>query len=62
MNLSDNKLSLAISTKTGTFKGKVVNPTTGGTHSFAGAVLQKQNAAFGYLTGSSQTSRVEVQP
>ncbi|HHY84619.1 MAG TPA: tandem-95 repeat protein [Verrucomicrobia bacterium] len=62
VNLSDNKLSLAISTKTGTFKGKVVNPTTGGTHSFAGAVLQKQNAAFGYLTGSSQTSRVEVQP
>jgi len=59
-NLSGNPLTLSFSMSLGTYSGTVTDPTTLKRLSFKGAVLQKQNAGFGFLTGTNQTSRVEV--
>jgi hypothetical protein len=59
-NTSSNQLTMAISVKNGIFKGKVTDPTSGGSFSFGGAVLEKQHAGFGYLLGTSLTSKVEL--
>jgi hypothetical protein len=59
-NTSSNQLTMAISVKNGVFKGKVTDPTSGGSFSFGGAVLEKQHAGFGYLLGTSLTSKVEL--
>lgn len=57
-NLSSNKLSLSISLANGLFRGSVVDPSTGKPFNFAGALLQKQNAACGFLLGTNHSSRV----
>jgi hypothetical protein len=36
----------------------VAEPGTGVGHPFSGVVLQKQNAGFGFLLGSTRSSRV----
>jgi hypothetical protein len=59
-NLSGNRLTLSFSTSLGTFSGSVTDPTTLKPFNFKGAVLQKQNAGFGFLTGTNQTSSVRV--
>jgi hypothetical protein len=61
-NLSANKLSMTFSLSTGIFSGKVNDPTTQRTWSFSGAVLQKDNAGYGFLTGTNQTSQVALFP
>jgi len=60
-NLSGNQLTLSFSTAQGTYSGTVTDPTTLKRFSFKGAVLQKQNTGFGFLTGTNQTSRVMVE-
>ena len=59
-NLSANQLKLSFSTKLGTFTGSVMDPATLKTFKIRGAVLQKQNAGFGLLIGTNQTSRVLI--
>jgi hypothetical protein len=59
-NLSGNPMTLTFSTSQGTFTGSVTDPTTLKPFSFKGAVLQKQNAGFGFLTGTNKTSRVVI--
>ena len=58
VNLSPNALTLTISTTLGSFTGQVAEPGTGVVHPFSGVVLQKQNAGFGFLLGSTRSSRV----
>src|SRR5207253_1186274 len=54
-NLSSNKLSIAISTSTGLFKGSIVSPINGKAISINGAVLQKPNVGVGYFLGTNQS-------
>jgi hypothetical protein len=61
-NLSSNKLTMTFSTGTGLYKGTVVNPTTGATLPFAGAVFQKIEMGYGSLMGANQSSSVVVGP
>jgi hypothetical protein len=60
INLSGNPLMLAFSPTLGTYSGSVTDPITLKSFPFKGAVLQKQNAGFGFLTGTDQTSRVVI--
>jgi hypothetical protein len=61
-NLSSNQLTLSFSLFTGTFKGSATDPATGKALPFSGAVFQKQNAAYGFLLGTNQSSRVSLTP
>jgi Divergent InlB B-repeat domain len=61
-NLSSNKLTMAFSTSTGLYKGTVVDPTSGATLPFAGAVFQKNELGYGSLMGANQSSSVVVGP
>ena len=55
-NLSDNKLSLTFSPSTGLFSGKVMDPNSSMLIPFKGAVLQKENSAFGWFPGQNGRS------
>jgi hypothetical protein len=57
-NLSGNKLSMSISTASGLFGGNVINPATGKSSSFKGAVLQNQIGGAGFLPGTNRSARV----
>ena len=57
-NLNGNKLSMSISTSSGLFSGSVVNPATGKSSSFKGAVLQNRNGGAGFLPGTNRSARV----
>jgi hypothetical protein len=57
-NQSPNPLSLAFSISTGTFRGSVVDPVSGGTLPFSGVVFQKNSAGYGLLVDADQTSGV----
>jgi hypothetical protein len=59
--LGTNKLSLALSTATGTFKGSVPVPGSKKPIAVSGALFQKQNAGFGCFLGTNQTGRVTLQ-
>jgi hypothetical protein len=61
-NLSANKLAMAFTTTTGLYKGTVVDPTSGATLPFAGAVFQKTDMGYGSLMGANQSSSVVVGP
>jgi hypothetical protein len=61
-NVSSNKLTMAFTTGTGLYKGTVVDPATGITLPFAGAVFQKTDLGYGSLMGASQSSSVVVGP
>jgi cyclophilin family peptidyl-prolyl cis-trans isomerase len=56
-----NTLSLKITTTSGLFQGGFINPATGKSNSFSGALLQKQNAGYGYFLGTNQTGSVTLQ-
>jgi hypothetical protein len=62
VNLSPNQMTFAISTATGTFAGQVAEPGIGTLRTFGGVVLQKQNAGFGFTTGTPVGSRVVLGP
>ena len=61
-NQGPNTLTLSFSATSGTFKGQVTDPATGKSFPFGGAVLQKQNAAYGFLSGTNQSSGVSLTP
>jgi hypothetical protein len=61
-NLGDSKLSLSVSLSSGLFKGSVVNPATGKSASFKGALLQSQNVGSGFLLGTDRSARVTLGP
>jgi hypothetical protein len=58
VNLSPNAMNLQITKNTGLFAGTVQDPASGQTYAFGGVVLQKQNAGYGTMTGSTLASRV----
>jgi hypothetical protein len=58
VNLSPNQMTFAVSTGLGTFSGQVSEPGHGLVHSFAGVILQKQNAGYGTMIGTPNGSRV----
>ena len=58
VNLSSTEMSFRISKPTGTFSGEVREPSSGAMRNFGGVLLQKQNAAYGTMTGGSLGSRV----
>jgi hypothetical protein len=59
-NLGTNKLSLAISTSSGLFSGRVTHPNTGRSISFRGAVLQTQKIGAGFALGTNRSARVSL--
>ena len=61
-NLSTNQLTMKFSLTTGLFSGKVTDPVMKRSWSFSGAVLQKDNAGYGFLTGTNETSQVALFP
>jgi hypothetical protein len=61
-NLNSNKLSLAITTSSGFFKGSATDPVSGKTAPINGAVLQKLNAGYGFFVGTNRTGRVYFGP
>jgi hypothetical protein len=61
-NLGSNALNLSIIPSSGLFNGKVLNPEDGKTISFRGAVLQDENAGFGYFLRGSQSGGVRISP
>lgn len=52
LNLSSNRLNLDFTLSRGTYSGTVVDPETGRSRMFRGAVLQKPNQGFGFLAGT----------
>jgi hypothetical protein len=61
-NLSSNKLTMTFTTSTGLYKGTVIDPNSGLTLPFAGAVFQKTELGYGSLMGANQSSSVVVGP
>jgi hypothetical protein len=59
-NLSSNRLKMAFSLATGLFSGSSVDSVSGRSLRFNGAVLQKQNAGYGFLLGTNVSSRVTL--
>jgi hypothetical protein len=55
---SGNSVTLTTAAKTGLFKGSVREPTAAQVISFRGAVLQKQNAGFGYFLDARRSGEV----
>ncbi len=61
-NLGSNKLSLALSPRTGTFGGSTGDPSTGKSLAFSGVVLQKQNIGRGFFLGLDKSGEVMIEP
>lgn len=61
-NLSSNQFTLSFSLSTDAFKGSATDPATGKALPFSSVVFQKQNAAYGCLLGTNQSSRVSLTP
>ncbi|HLP77369.1 MAG TPA: tandem-95 repeat protein [Candidatus Paceibacterota bacterium] len=59
-NAGSNALQMTFTSASGTFQGKVTDPSTGRTFAFGGAVLQKAKTGFGSLFGTDKASRVEL--
>lgn len=61
-NLGPNPLNLTLSTSSGLFQGSMVDPATGKSIAFYGALLQKQNRGAGYFSNTNQVGRVLLGP
>lgn len=57
-----NGLSVKIKPTTGLFSGRTLDPATKRPLAFSGALLQKQNAGFGYFANENQTGGVFLGP
>jgi hypothetical protein len=57
---SSNALTLTVTPLSGTFKGRVTDPSSGNSFSFGGAVFQKQNTGYGSLMGTNQSGGVTL--
>ena len=62
VNLSTNKLSMSFSTSTGIFTGTVADPVLNKTWSFTGAIMQRDNVGYGFLSGTNASSQMSVVP
>jgi hypothetical protein len=60
VDLSDHRLSISFATKTGLFKGSVVEPGDGAKVKFTGAVYQPAQAGFGFYLGPTRSGSVIV--
>jgi hypothetical protein len=59
-NKGPNRMSMTIVTSSGLFQGSIVNPATGKSIAFNGAVLQKTNIGAGTFLGTTQSGRVSI--
>jgi len=48
INLSSNRVTLALNPSTGLFRGTLINPADRKSIAVSGALLQQQNAGWGY--------------
>jgi hypothetical protein len=62
MVTTTNKTSLTINTGSGVFQGSAVDPATGKSISFRGAVLQKRNRGSGFFRNTDQAGRASIGP
>ena len=62
INSDSNQLAMSFSLSTGTFTGKVTDPSSSESFSFSGAVSQKLNTGYGFLLGTNQSSQVILSP
>ena len=62
INDSTNLLAMSFSLASGTFSGRVLDPGSQKSKSFAGAILQKFNVGYGMLLGTNLSSEVEFVP
>jgi hypothetical protein len=62
INEGTNALTVSFSLLTGTFTGHVTDPATRKSVPFGGVVFQKQNAGYGFLLGTNQSSQVNLLP
>jgi hypothetical protein len=53
---------MSFSPSTGIFTGTVTDPVMKRSWFFSGAVLQKDNAGYGFLTGTNEASEVALLP
>jgi hypothetical protein len=56
------KLTLTLTPTTGLFKGSALDPTSGKTMTFQGALFKKANIGVGYFLGSDQSGEVYLSP
>ena len=54
--------SLKVSASTGTFKGSLMDKTTGKPASFQGALLMKSDTGYGFILGTGQSAPVTLTP
>ena len=62
VNTSANKLAMTFSLSTGVYQGKVNDPILDKVWSFSGVVLQKDNAGYGFLSGTNSSSATALFP
>lgn len=62
MNVSDDKLTLKIQSKSGRFNGSANDPSTGNRISFTGVVLQKQSGGLGFFPDAPLSGQVLLGP
>ncbi len=56
------KVTASLTTSTGLFKGKTVNPETGLSVNFQGALFEKANIGVGFFLGANQSGQVYLCP
>ena len=54
--------TVTVSESNGSFKGSVIDPVTGLPLPFAGLMLPKMNAGFGFMLGIDQSCRASIAP
>src|SRR6185312_10788497 len=54
--------SIKVSSKNGTFKGSMLNKTTGKPVPFQGALLLKTDTGYGFILGTGQSTPVTLTP
>jgi len=62
INTSANSLSMKFTPATGIFTGTVTDPVLNKTWSFTAAVLQRDNVGYGFLSGTNESSQVQLIP
>jgi len=61
LNLSTNKMTMKLNSSSGLFSGSVVNPGTGKTLKFNGALHQKLGLGRGFFPGTTETGAVKIE-
>jgi hypothetical protein len=59
-NKGPNRMSMSITASSGLFHGSIVDPSSGKSIPFNGAVLQKTNIGAGTFLGTTQSGRVSI--